>query len=48
MNEYYLIKIGENEECIKYDFYLMNEYISTLIINRQIEDKEINKLIFLV
>ena len=43
VNEYYLIKIGENEECIKCDFYLMNEYISTLIINRQIEDKEINK-----
>ena len=43
VNKYYLIKIGENEECIKCDFYLMSEYISTLIINRQIEDKEINK-----
>ena len=23
------IKIGENEECIKCDFYLMSEYISS-------------------
>ena len=41
VNEYYLIKIGENEECTKCDFYLMGEYISTLIINKEIEDKKI-------
>ena len=38
VNDYYLIKIGENEECTKCDFFLMSEYISTLIINREIED----------
>ena len=42
VNKNYLIKIGENEECTKCDFYLMSEYISTLIITREIEDKEIN------
>ena len=33
------IKIGENEECIKCDFYLMSEYISSF--NWEIEDKGI-------
>ena len=35
------IKIGENEECIKCDFYLMSEYILTF--KREKEDNGINK-----
>ena len=35
------IKIGKNEECIKCDFYLMSEYISSFKL--EIEDKVINK-----